>query len=90
MFGRKDYTGQELDDARAAVDEQLGVYRTLAQAISDETPDDKVGAALEAVETTFFNTPCSPSTAGSRTGCARSPARTATRSTRSSCSPSPS
>jgi hypothetical protein len=54
MLGRKDYTQEELDNAQAAVKQQLAAYRKLAKAI-DETGDPKAKAALEALEPVLFN-----------------------------------
>jgi hypothetical protein len=54
MLGRKDYTKEELDHAKTAVDQQVAAYKKLAKAI-DATPDSKVASALEAFEPLFFN-----------------------------------
>ena len=54
MLGRKNYTQEELDHGQAAVDQQLGAYRRLADAIA-ATDDEKAKAALEAFETVYFN-----------------------------------
>jgi hypothetical protein len=54
MFGRKDYTQEELDNARTAVAKQLAAYRKLAKAIDDAT-DPRAAAALEAFEPLFFS-----------------------------------
>jgi hypothetical protein len=55
MLGRKDYTQEEFHHARAAIAEQLAVYRKLVKAIDGATADKKVNAALEAFEPLFFN-----------------------------------
>jgi hypothetical protein len=56
MLGRKDFTQDELDAARAAVDQQLTAYRALAEAVAAGTSDDdKVGAALQQLGTPVFN-----------------------------------
>ena len=55
MLGRKNYTQDELDQAKAAVAEQLAAYEQLVEAIGDAMPDAKVKAALEAFEPLFFN-----------------------------------
>jgi hypothetical protein len=54
MLGRKDYTRQELDRAKAAVTEQLTAYRKLAKAV-DAAGDPKASAALAAFEPLLFN-----------------------------------
>jgi len=54
VLGRKNYTQEELDHGQAAVDQQLGAYRRLADAIA-ATDDEKAKAALEAFETVYFN-----------------------------------
>jgi hypothetical protein len=53
MLGRKDYTPQELAAARAAVDEQLGAYRALADAVR-AAGDPAATAALQALEPALF------------------------------------
>jgi hypothetical protein len=55
MLGRKNYTQEELDHARAAVDQQLAGYDKLVKAVAKVTKDEKVGSALEEFETHFFN-----------------------------------
>ena len=54
MLGRKDYTKEELDSARKAVDKQLAAYKKLAKA-AEGAKDPKVAAALEAFEPLFLN-----------------------------------
>lgn len=54
MFGRKDYTQDELDQARAAVDRQLRTYRELAAAASTVS-DPGVTLVLEALEPVVFD-----------------------------------
>jgi hypothetical protein len=54
MLGRKDYTQEELDNARTAMRRQLAAYKKLAKAI-DATEDLEAKAALEAFEPLFFN-----------------------------------
>jgi len=54
MLGRKNYTQEELDHGQAAIDQQLGAYRRLADAIA-ATNDENAKAALEALETVYFN-----------------------------------
>jgi hypothetical protein len=55
MLGRKNYTQDELDQARSAVDQQLAAYRTLVEAIDGATQDPKVRSALDAFEPLFLN-----------------------------------
>ena len=54
MLGRKDYTQEELDNAKARIGGQLAAYHALAQATS-ASADKKAGAALEEFEAQFFN-----------------------------------
>jgi hypothetical protein len=54
MLGRKDYTKQELENARAAIGKQLAAYRKLATAV-EAAGDPKVQSALGAFEPLFFN-----------------------------------
>jgi hypothetical protein len=53
MLGRKNYTREELDQSRAAINEQLAAYRRLVKAIDGK--DRKAASALEAFEPLFFN-----------------------------------
>jgi hypothetical protein len=55
MLGRKDYTQEELDNARAAVKQQLAAYKRLVEAVEGSTSDPKVAAALKDFEPLFFN-----------------------------------
>jgi hypothetical protein len=55
MLGRKDYTYEELDHAKTAIDQQLAAYKKLVKAIDSATSDPKVTSALEAFEPLFFN-----------------------------------
>ena len=55
MQGRKDYTKQELDRARTAIDRQLAAYKKLVKAIDASRSDGKVSSAIEAFEPLFFN-----------------------------------
>jgi hypothetical protein len=55
MLGRKDYTKEEVDHARAAVNQQLAAYKKLVKAVDSSGSDAKVTAALEAFEPLFFN-----------------------------------
>jgi hypothetical protein len=52
MLGRKDYTREELDSAKAAIDKQLAAYKKLAKAV-EAGGDPKAEAALEAFEPLF-------------------------------------
>jgi hypothetical protein len=54
MLGRKDYTKQELENARAAIGKQLAAYRRLATAV-EAAGDPGVQSALGAFEPLFFN-----------------------------------
>ncbi|MCU1659024.1 MAG: hypothetical protein JWO57_3680 [Pseudonocardiales bacterium] len=53
MLGRKDYTQEELDHAKTAVDQQLAAYTKLVHAIDNATSDPKVVSALDAFERRF-------------------------------------
>ena len=55
MLGRKDYTREEIDNARAAVERQLTAYRSIASAAGDEPTGAKVQEAVEQFEAPFFN-----------------------------------
>jgi hypothetical protein len=54
MLGRKSFTREEVDHARAAIEQQLAAHKALAETVA-ATSDDKVGSALEAFDTHFFN-----------------------------------
>ncbi|MFL6137464.1 MAG: hypothetical protein ACJ74O_06655 [Frankiaceae bacterium] len=54
MLGRKDYTREELDHARAVVEQQLIAYGGLVKAVA-AAPDPQAGSALDAFEARFFN-----------------------------------
>jgi hypothetical protein len=47
MFGRKNYTPEELDHATEAIGQQLAAYKRLAQAL-EATSDPAARSALEA------------------------------------------
>jgi hypothetical protein len=47
MLGRKDYTQDELDNTRTTIDRQLATYRTLVEAVTAATSEEKVSTALE-------------------------------------------
>src|SRR5215510_3957458 len=55
MQGRKDYTNEELDRAKTAIDRQLAAYKKLVKAIDGSRLDGKVSSALEAFEPLFCN-----------------------------------
>lgn len=50
MLGRKDYTREELEHARNAVNQQLAAYRKLVTALDSAGDDPDVATALEAFE----------------------------------------
>jgi hypothetical protein len=52
MLGRKTYTQEELDHARARIDQQVKAYKKLAKAAG---ADPNATSALEAFEPLFFN-----------------------------------
>jgi len=47
MLGRKNYTQEEIDQGKAALDQHLAAYRRLATALAGTPADKKVGSALE-------------------------------------------
>ena len=49
MLGRKDYTREELDNGRAAIDGQVAAYKSLVKSIPNGTP------AVGEFEWRFFN-----------------------------------
>ena len=55
MLGREDYTQEELDHAKMAVDQQRAAYTKLVRTIANSTEDKKVDAALATFEALFFN-----------------------------------
>jgi len=55
MLGRKSYTRKELDDGKAAVDDQLAAYAKLVKAVAS-VGDKKLDSALKAFDAPFFNT----------------------------------
>jgi hypothetical protein len=54
MLGRKSYDPEELDNAKAAVKQQLAAYRKLAKAV-DGCSDPHAKSALEGLEPLLFN-----------------------------------
>jgi hypothetical protein len=55
MLGRKDYTQQEYDHAKNAIDELVAAYDRLVEAVGGTGAGDEVRAALEAFEPLLFN-----------------------------------
>ncbi len=55
MFGRKNYTQEEFDHGKSAVEKQLAVYKKLVRATTSETTNKKLQSALEDFEGLFFN-----------------------------------
>ena len=55
MFGRKDYTPEEFEHGRSAVEKQLVAYKKLLRARAGETTDTQARAALDDFEGLFFN-----------------------------------
>jgi hypothetical protein len=55
MLGRKNYTREELDHARAAVDQQLAAFRSLVKVVGGAPQDKGAGTDLQAFEALFFN-----------------------------------
>jgi len=55
MLGRKNYTQEELDNAKAAVNKQIAAYKQLVKVIDGAPSDPKVASALETFEPLFFN-----------------------------------
>jgi hypothetical protein len=55
MLGRKDYTKEEFDNGKRAIQRQLTSYRQFVDAATGDKPDKETQAALDAFETEFFN-----------------------------------
>jgi hypothetical protein len=55
MLGRKNYTRDEIDHARTAIDAQLAAYHRLIEATGSAISDPNVASAVEAFEPQFFN-----------------------------------
>lgn len=55
MLGRKNYTQKEIDDGKAAVNEQLAAYKKLVDEIGGEATNKKLQSALKDFEGLFFN-----------------------------------
>ena len=55
MLGRKNYTQEEIDQGKVALDHQLAAYKKLVRAVAGTSADLKVKSALESFEALFFN-----------------------------------
>ena len=55
MLGRKNYTRDELDDARNMVDAQLAAYTALVDAVESEAPDGTIETTVSDIESVYFN-----------------------------------
>ncbi len=55
MLGRKNYTQEEIDQGRAALNQQVAAYRKLVKAVAGTTTDKKINSAVESFETLYFN-----------------------------------
>ena len=55
MLGRKTYTPEEINHAKAAVADQRAAYEKLVKANAGKTANKKVDAALATFEPLFFN-----------------------------------
>ena len=55
MLGRKKYTQEEIDQGKAAVEQQLAAYKQLVKAVAGATTDERFDAAVESFEALFFN-----------------------------------
>jgi hypothetical protein len=55
MLGRKNYTQDEFDQAKAALSAQVAAYRKLVKATTGDKPKKKVVQTVETFETLFFN-----------------------------------
>jgi hypothetical protein len=53
MLGRNSYKQEEIDHAKAAIDQQLAAFRKLSKAVR-ATSDPKATSALDAFEPLFF------------------------------------
>ena len=54
MLGRKDYTREELEHARGAVNQQLAAYRKLVEALDGAGDDPNIATALGTFEPLLF------------------------------------
>jgi hypothetical protein len=55
MLGRKNYTQEEIDQGRVALEQQLAAYEKLVKAVANAPADEKVSSALESFEAQFFS-----------------------------------
>ena len=55
MLGRKNYTQEEIDQGKVALDQQLAAYKKLAKAITSQASDNEIDSAIESFEVHFFN-----------------------------------
>ena len=55
MLGRKNYTQDEFDQAKAALSAQVAAYRKLVKATTGDKAKKKVVQTVETFETLFFN-----------------------------------
>jgi len=55
MLGRKSFGRDEVDHAKASIDEQAAAYRTVVKAVATKPGGTKADAALDSFETLFFN-----------------------------------
>ena len=55
MLGRKEYTRDEVEGGKAAVDEQLVLFRNLDSLLADEVADERVQSAFGDFQGPLFN-----------------------------------
>lgn len=55
MLGRKNYTQKEIDQGKAALNQQLVAYKKLVKAATSTTTNKKIDSAVESFEALFFN-----------------------------------
>lgn len=55
MLGRKNYTREEIDHAKAAMAQQFAAYRQLAESVDAPASDSKAASALADFEPLVFN-----------------------------------
>ncbi len=54
MLGGKDYTQEEFDNGKVAVEQEVAAYANLGKAIAGATADKNVTAAREQFDARFF------------------------------------